>query len=153
MSHDADLALVVPDDATTLAVLHRQAFDSPWEVEAFSTLQCQTGVFGVRHADGFILCRAVLDEAEILTLAVRTDARRLGLGARLTGAAADLAAAHGAHRLFLEVAEDNVAARALYERCGFRSAGRRRGYYARADARAVDALILSLNLIDRLPTG
>jgi ribosomal-protein-alanine N-acetyltransferase len=44
--------------------------------------------------------------------------------------------------LFLEVADDNPAALALYEGSGFEQAGRRRAYYARPDARRADALVL-----------
>ena len=102
-------------------------------------------MLAVSEPDGFILIRVVADEAEILTLAVRPAARREGLGARLVEAAVVRAAARGAERMFLEVAEDNVAARALYARTGFVEAGRRRGYYARADGSREDALVLSLN--------
>ena len=61
------------------------------------------------------------------------------------------AAARGATRVFLEVAEDNLAARALYERTGFVEAGRRPGYYAAADGGRRDALLLALNLTGPLP--
>ena len=77
-----------PADAGRLAVLHATAFDAPWDAAAFAVLLSQPGVFAIRAEDGFILCRTVLDEAEILTLAVRPSARRSGLGARLTRAAA-----------------------------------------------------------------
>lgn len=153
MNPDGELGLTDPADAAILADLHRQAFDSPWDAAAFAALLGQAGVFGVRHANGFILCRVVLDEAEILTLAVRPGARRCGLGARLTRAAAGLAADFGATRLFLEVSEDNAAARGLYAGNGFVEAGRRKGYYARSGVPAADALILGLNLAGRLPTS
>ena len=55
------------------------------------------------------------------------------------------------HRLFLEVAEDNAAARALYATAGFAEAGRRRGYYAAADGGRRDALLLALDLTVTLP--
>ncbi len=151
---DAALTLSVGAvDAETLAALHAEAFHLPWSEAAFSALLEQKGVFGVRATDGFILCRIVLDEAEILTLAVRPDARRAGLALRLTQAAADLAAQGGVERLFLEVAEDNAAARGLYARLDFVQTGRRRGYYARAEGPPADALLLVLNLAERLPTA
>ena len=57
--------------------------------------------------------------------------------------AAALAARNlGAEQMFLEVAEDNAAALALYRRAGFEAAGRRRGYYPREAGAAVDALLL-----------
>ncbi len=94
---------------------------------------------------GFILARAVAGEAEVLTLAVHPDARRQGAGLALVQAAAEVALATGAETLWLEVAEDNAAALALYAAAGFEEAGRRRGYYPRADGRA-DALTLRCRL-------
>ena len=134
-----------------LAAIHAEAFETPWDAASLSALLASPGVFVVAEADGFILIRAVADEAEILTLAVRPPARRGGLGARLVEAAVVRAAALGAERMFLEVAEDNAAARALYARAGFHEAGRRRGYYARADGSREDALVLALNFPRPLP--
>ena len=132
--------------AQGLADLHAEAFVAPWSASAFADLLGQAGMALEGENDGFILTRTVADEAEILTLAVRPPARRQGLGARLVRAAARRAAASGATRMFLEVAEDNAAARALYGGLGFEPAGRRPRYYPRADGPAVDALLLVLNL-------
>lgn len=139
------------DRAARLAALHATAFAEPWDAPAFAALLDQAGVFAVDAPDGFILMRAVADEAEILTLAVRPQARRRGLGGRLVGEGAVEAAARGAVRLFLEVAADNVPARALYAQAGFVEAGRRPGYYARPDGARQDALLLALNLSPALP--
>ncbi len=133
-------------DPARLAALHVQAFAAPWNEAEFADLLQQAGVFAVEEPDGFILIRVVLDEAEILTLAVRPQARRIGLGGRLVGQGAVRAAQAGAVRLFLEVAEDNVVARALYERAGFAQIGRRKAYYAAADGGRTDALVLGLDL-------
>lgn len=134
-----------------LAAIHAEAFETPWDAASLSALLASPGVFAVEEADGFILIRVVADEAEILTLAVRPAARRGGVGGRLVEAAVVRAAALGAERMFLEVAADNVAARALYARMGFAEAGRRRGYYARSDGSHEDALILALNFTATLP--
>lgn len=139
------------DRATRLAGLHAAAFPEPWSAAAFRTLLDQPGVFAVEQRDGFILMRAVADEAEILTLAVRPAARRRGLGGRLVGEGAVEAAARGATRLFLEAAADNAAALALYARAGFAEASRRPGYYAGPDGARRDALLLARNLTAPLP--
>ncbi len=139
--------------AEALAAIHAEAFEMPWSRLAFAELLDQPGVLLEVDASGFILIRVAADEAEILTLAVRPSARRAGLGARLTRAAAERALLAGSQRLFLEVAEDNVAARALYDRMGFEAAGRRPRYYARPNAAPVDALLLVLNLAGPLPSG
>lgn len=139
------------DAAARLAALHAEAFDTPWDAAAFETLLGQAGVHLAEAPDGFILMRTVADEAEILTLAVRPAARLRGLGAELVQQGAAQAAARGATRVFLEVAEDNAPARALYARAGFAEAGRRPRYYARADGSRRDALLLALDLVARLP--
>ena len=141
--------------APAMAAIHADAFggphEAPWSADAIAAMLQQTGVFSVAGRDGFILMRAVAGEAEILTLAVRPAARRAGVGAGLVRAGLEGAAELGATRVFLEVAEDNAAARALYEKAGFVEAGRRPGYYAGADGGRRDALLLALNLTGALP--
>ena len=98
---------------------------------------------------GFILCRSIAGEAEILTLAVDPARRRRGAGRALVEAAAGMAATLGAEEMFLEVAVDNPAALALYEAAGFARVGRRPGYYARTDGADVDAVVMRRELNSR----
>jgi ribosomal-protein-alanine N-acetyltransferase len=72
--------------------------------------------------------------------------RKQGLGRLLLQELEQAAADRGAARLFLEVAEDNSPARALYESAGFAETGRRRGYYARDGAAPVNAFLLEKQL-------
>lgn len=58
--------------------------------------------------------------AGITAVEVSPARRRTGMGAALTLAICAEAAARGARQVFLQVEVDNAAARALYERCGFR---------------------------------
>ena len=134
-------------DAALLAELHAEGFDSPWPAEAMAAVLLGPGVSGLLAgeagaADAMLLLRTVAGEAEVLTLAVRVTARGRGLGATLLAAGARLAQAAGAEVLWLEVAQDNPAALALYRRAGFEPAGRRPRYYARPDGVAVDALLM-----------
>lgn len=151
-----DLSLMTPADLPAVARLHAVCFGAEaWSERAFADLLAGTGVAGLMApgaADpvGAILIRTVADEAEILTLCVDPAARRRGLGALLTGAAARLAAAAGAEALHLEVAADNLAAQALYLALGFRPVGRRPRYYARPGG-AVDALLLACRFAEDLP--
>jgi ribosomal-protein-alanine N-acetyltransferase len=135
-----------PGAGETLAALHAAAFDEPWSGEALEALLTAPGVIGLMREDGFILIRIAADEAEILTLAVRPQARRRGLGGALVEAGAEAAHAANATSLFLEVAADNRAAIALYARSGFQQVGRRKGYYAREGGAPVDALVLARSL-------
>jgi ribosomal-protein-alanine N-acetyltransferase len=52
----------------------------------------------------------------------------------------------GARAVFLEVGEDNVPARKLYQRAGFREVGRRDGYYQGPKGKSTAALVLRRDL-------
>ncbi len=118
-----------PAHAALLAAMHGEVFPhEPWDEAAFLSLLGQPGVLGLVHEQGgFLLLRAVLDEAEILTIGALK--KRQGIGGallreglrRLTGA--------GVRTLYLEVATNNAPARALYEKFGFVAAGLRKAYY------------------------
>lgn len=136
---------VVPFDplgsTAPLAALHAVCFERPWDAETFKTMLASPGTFAFTHADGFVLGRAAADEAEILTMAVRPQARGKGLGRALLQAAIDKAREFGATTMFLEVGTDNPRALALYAGLGFAKVGARKAYY---DGR--DALVLRLPL-------
>jgi ribosomal-protein-alanine N-acetyltransferase len=108
---------------------------------------------GVGGLEGFALGSSVAGEGEVILVAVAPAARRRGVGARLLAALEAWARGEGADSMFLEVAVGNGAARALYDRAGYRQVGVRRGYYRDG---AEDALCLSKSLASelwRLPPG
>ncbi len=129
------LRRAVPSDLSALTAMHAASFSESWTGEALGALLDSPGAFafiGIEMsslAAGFVLARVAADEAEILTIAVRPNARRKGLGRALVKAAAAQAKKMGAQAMFLEVGETNAAARALYRSLGFAQAGRRKDYY------------------------
>jgi ribosomal-protein-alanine N-acetyltransferase len=90
-------------------------------------------------AVGFYLARTVLDEAELLLIAVDPSLRGRGLGTALLAHFADGARKRGARRAFLEMRRGNPAG-ALYEAHGFRAIGERRSYYRSRDGTRHDAV-------------
>jgi ribosomal-protein-alanine N-acetyltransferase len=135
--------------AALLAEMHAESFpaNQAWGVSAITLMLGLPGHFGLLAARqdqplGFALGRAQADQAEILTIAVRPGARGQGVGRALVNALLAEAAKRGALELFLEVAEPNAAARALYAGAGAKEVGRRRRYYADG----ADALVLRLPL-------
>lgn len=140
------LAWVEPEDAPAMAAIHALAFETPWNAGAFEALLRGLGAFGLLAPDGLILCRVVAGEMEVLTVGVAPAARRRGLGRRLMDAALDAGRLAGAEEAFLEVATDNPAAVALYERLGFARASVRPAYYDRGPQGMVDALVMHLDL-------
>jgi ribosomal-protein-alanine N-acetyltransferase len=95
---------------------------------------------------GFILSRLMPPDAELLTVAVDPIRRGTGLGRALLEKHLVNLERGGALLVFLEVAEDNPAALALYARAGFKPIGRREGYYKRTAADAAAALTMRLEL-------
>jgi ribosomal-protein-alanine N-acetyltransferase len=139
--------------AEVAAEIHRRSFSDGWTAESIGGLLAMPGTEGIialLHGvpSGMILFRTAADEAEILTLAVMPAARRCGIGSSLVGAALEHAADRGARAVFLEVAEDNTPAQALYRGAGFAAIGRRPNYYNNPPGSA-DAQIYQLKLSSR----
>lgn len=72
--------------------------------------------------------------------------RGRGVGTMLLNEAIEWAAAHGAHKVGLEVWPHNPAAIALYRRAGFEEEGRRRRHYRRRNGEIWDAVIMGRQL-------
>jgi ribosomal-protein-alanine N-acetyltransferase len=137
-------------DAALLAFLHARCFAQTWDKRAFEGLMAPRNVFAFaevvgKNPTGFIVLRVAADEAEILTVGVLPESRRHGSARALVVFAAEHACNAGARTLFLEVDENNVAARALYDRLGFTEAAQRPGYYQNCDSVA-NALVLRRDL-------
>ncbi|MEX0921492.1 MAG: GNAT family N-acetyltransferase [Rhodovibrionaceae bacterium] len=139
-------------DAPRLAALHARCFpEEPWTAASFRSLLAMPGALGAvveteDALDGLILLRRAADEVEVIALAVAPASRRCGLGRCLLDRALARAAEDGARRAFLEVAEDNAAARGLYAAAGFQLCGRRQAYYTRRGGARCDALVLAAPL-------
>ena len=103
------------------------------------TLTCK-GSFGEVPA-GYIFCARILDEWEILSLAVESAFRRLGTARVLLDETVRQARNSSCRRILLEVNEGNAPAIALYEGFGFHAVGRRPGYYPEDGS---DALLMEL---------
>jgi ribosomal-protein-alanine N-acetyltransferase len=88
---------------------------------------------------GFVLTRHVLDEEELLLIAVAPHARRCGVGAALIKQLFDAAQNRGIARVFLEMRRGNPAIH-LYQRLGFEPIGERRNYYRMANGERIDAI-------------
>lgn len=132
-------------DPEHLAALHARCFvvPRPWAAKDFAELLQHPRVFLLGDSNAFLIGQTVLDEAELLTLAISPELRRSGLGRGLIGEFLTESAQRGAERAFLEVAADNFPALALYRNSGFAQVGSRKGYYCGPDGRAVDALVLA----------
>ena len=128
-----------------MAQCHARAFDGRgqvWTAQEIAGLLASPHVFAVGDARCFALGRVVAGEAEVLTLACDPAHQGRGYGRACLADFEAEARARGAEEIFLEVADDNTAAQALYLGAGYTEAARRRAYYPRKGAAPVDALIL-----------
>lgn len=114
--------------------LHKLCFPhKPWTADDFADLK-KSGCEIIASQNGFIVYRATLDEAEIITVGVHPDARRTGIGIALLGVMEADLKKQGVKHIFLEVAADNMPAQKMYEQCGYVIVGRRPKYYDGIDA-------------------
>ena len=139
-----------PADLEALAALEQEIFPDPWTVDAFRPFLggLTLVVEGDSDIVGYTVARWVMEQGEILNLAVHPAHRRRRIASRLLHAALDALWDEGVRLAFLEVRESNGGARAFYERHGFSEVGRRRNYYRRPRE---DALVLARPLDDAPP--
>lgn len=94
---------------------------------------------------GFVLTRHVLDEEELLLIAVTPAARRRGVGAALVEHLFAIARTRGTARVFLEMRRGNPAIH-LYRKFGFEPIGERRNYYRMANGERIDAITFARSI-------
>ncbi|MFT4701335.1 MAG: ribosomal-protein-alanine N-acetyltransferase, partial [Yoonia sp.] len=116
----------------TLAQMHAAAFQDtrPWSASEFATLLESNGVILLGDSQSFLLGRLIVDEAEVLTLVTPPIFRRQGHAQRCLAAFLDVLAQQQATSVFLEVSDENVAAKSLYSKYNFHNVGTRPNYYA-----------------------
>jgi [ribosomal protein S18]-alanine N-acetyltransferase len=141
------------DHAARLSEIHAHSFARPWSPIDFERMLTDRaiigdGLFFGRDGvpQGFCLSRIVIDEAEILTIAIAPGLRRRGYSRTLLEKHLEVLRMRRVASVHLEVDEGNAPARALYRRFGFVETGRRAGYYQKADGSQATALTMTLAL-------
>jgi ribosomal-protein-alanine N-acetyltransferase len=145
------IRLALSVDVGAIARLHHVCFEEAWSEQAVGEVLAAPGSVAwlatlEGEPVGFAIARQAGDDAELLSLGVDPTTRRRSIARRLVETVIVWAGGHGAHLLFLEVAEDNDAARALYADYGYAPVGRRPDYYRGHDGRPVAALTMRLTL-------
>jgi [ribosomal protein S18]-alanine N-acetyltransferase len=137
---------VARDDIERVAVLEHASFKDPYPSYFLSELaRDNPETFIVATLNNDIVGYAVIDRWEdhdhLISIAVRPDSRRKGLGERLlTELEKRLSKARP---LRLEVRQSNLSAIQLYLKNGFQKTGLTEGYYADGE----DAIIMEKKLV------
>jgi ribosomal-protein-alanine N-acetyltransferase len=114
-----------------LAATHKAAFgpQTGWGAGDFANYLADPKTLVIGTEKCFELVRLAGPEAEILTLATHPDIQRQG---RATTVLRDILRhlkTVNVEEVFLDVSDQNTAARALYARCGFTGFALRHNYY------------------------
>ena len=137
------------DHLDEVAELERVCFPDPWSRNMLKEeLENDLAAFlvaldGQGAVAGYAGLQVVLDEGNILNIAVRPDCRRRGVAGQLLQGVLNFARGNRLAFLTLEVRASNYAAIALYGSRGFRGVGRRKNYYEHPRE---DAVIMTLDL-------
>ncbi len=127
-----------------VAELEKLCFSAPWSENAITSelanpLSAWLVAMEGDRLLGYIGSQTVLDEADMMNIAVSSEARCRGVARQLVLKLVELLKAQGVHCISLEVRATNDPAKALYEGLGFIQVGRRPNYYRNPKE---DALIL-----------
>jgi len=94
---------------------------------------------------GYAVIHTVLDESQLLNIAIRKDQQGRGLGILFLQQLIKHSRQHNQSSLALEVRASNAPAISLYEKYGFQKNGTRKAYYKAVSGRE-DAWLYSLSL-------
>ena len=78
---------------------------------------------------GYVGSQTVMDETDMMNIAVHPEHRKQGIAATLVNNLVDALKTRGSHSLMLEVRASNDPARKLYDKLGFQQVGLRKNYY------------------------
>lgn len=136
-------------NAEELATIHAASFDfapRPWTVAEFESLLAPANVKLFQELGGFAIFRFAGPEAELLTIAVDPAFRRQGIAGRLLFAGHESAKLVGVEEIFLEVSEENPAAKSLYDQFGYEVRATREKYYSGPNGQKINGLVMRCTL-------
>lgn len=141
---DVPAMMALADDFASAAhwneYSYRQIFELPRPRRLAFILESGTSDKSAEHGiSGFVIALAEGPEWEIENIVVGPGSQRRGCGSHLLRALLDKAREERVSRIFLEVRESNVAARAFYAAATFTVNGRRKSYYRNPEE---DALLM-----------
>ena len=133
MNGELDIRQLAYADLPQVIAIERRAFPTPWSLAMFVLeLSKPSGICLAAIEDGemvgYLVCSRYDTVWHLMNVAVEPDRRRQGIASALLERLFEQAD-KPSEQYTLEVRTSNDGAIRLYERFGFRAAGRRRGYY------------------------
>ena len=130
------------NDVDALAEIEKQLFSDAWSKQSiWGTIQSPSTTCITAEKDGrivgYVFLYLLVDEVEIANIAVAGDMHRQGVGSHLMLAVEEICEKEAMKKIFLEVRESNVSARAFYTDCGFEQDDIRKSYYSNPTEDAV----------------
>ncbi|WP_407412596.1 ribosomal protein S18-alanine N-acetyltransferase [Acinetobacter sp.] len=138
------IRLMQHSDVQAVTQIEKSVQTHPWTQQQFvdAAAQYQSTVIEKNGSVvGFCILQPVLDEANLLLMAVDPNQQGQGLGYELLTASLDLLK-NNPIQIFLEVRESNTAAIKLYEKADFHQIDLRKNYYPKADGTREHAIIM-----------
>lgn len=134
-------------DVERINQIEQASFSDPWSKDSLVGVTNASNFFGLVAEEnsevvGYIGASSVLDEGEILLVAVDKAFRCKGLGKMLVNGLLKAYSDNGVKKVFLEVRKSNAPAIACYEKCGFIKIAERARYYRDGE----DAIIMEASL-------
>ena len=138
------IRLMQSADISTVSQIERLVQSHPWTSKQFeeSVSAYQSTVIEVAGiVVGFCILQIVLDEANLLLMAIHPDQQGKGLGFKLLDHSIQMLK-NDPVQIFLEVRESNHAAIALYEKADFHQIDVRKNYYPLDNGGRENAVIM-----------
>lgn len=126
---------VTKSDLKQIEELEQEIFPDPWSLKSLTDSQEKENALFICTKDekkivGYMIIYFAADEAEIIRVAVKKEARRKGIGQRMLLGVEDYCEKKKIRKLYLEVRESNFAALSFYLDGGFINSGLRKDYYS-----------------------
>jgi [ribosomal protein S18]-alanine N-acetyltransferase len=136
------------EDIPSVVAIETASFTTPWseaslhgEIDSYGST-ARVAVLGDQVV-GYVIAKKVLDEAQLLDLAVMQAHRRQGIARMLMEDLIQGLRYNGAAKIYLEVRASNIAAIELYGSFDFATTGVRKGYYNNP---VEDAILMALEI-------
>ncbi len=140
-----EIRLAHADDLDLIVELESACLPDAWQKTTLQSVMKEARyLILIIENYGYLIGWSAAGAAEIERVGVLPAQRSHGVGARLVREAIGAFANRDASEIWLEVRAGNVAARALYRKCGFEESGVRRGYYDDGE----DAIMMKRELRD-----